>query len=125
KRNDQWLAELPGGVTPLIDVGIPRSPDDGVEAKFIWTATLFIRTVPRRPKDQWQRAMTPDHIQVRGRETLFTPIARGGDNGLMFADHVLEFLDHLDGDVVFGIAEIDERTHVGASLRNDDLARPV
>ena len=67
--------------------------------------------------------MTPDHIQVRGRKILFTPVARGGDDGLMFSDHVLEFLDHLECDFVFGVTEIYERTRVGAPLRKDDLDR--
>jgi len=56
---------------------------------------------------------------------LLTPIARRRDDRLMFADHLLEILDHLQRDVVFFVPKIHERAGVSAMFRNNDLDRAV
>ena len=56
--------------------------------------------------------MPRDDLEIARWETLLTPVAGGSDNGLMFPHHRLEILDRLEGDVVLGVAEIDE----GASV---------
>ena len=43
----------------------------------------------------------------------------------MFADHLLEILDHLQRDVVFFVPEIHERAGVSAMFRNNDFDRAV
>ena len=43
----------------------------------------------------------------------------------MFADHVFEVLDHLQGDVVFFVPEIHERSGVSAMLGDRDFDRAV
>ena len=56
---------------------------------------------------------------------MLAPIARGSDDGLMFADHRLEILDHFQPHVVFLVAEIHERAGVGAMLGNHNLNRTI
>jgi len=43
----------------------------------------------------------------------------------MFADHLLEVLDHLQRDIVFFVPEIHERAGVRTMLGNRDFDRAV
>ena len=39
----------------------------------------------------------------------------------MFPDHLLEILDHLQCNLVLGIAEVDERAGINATLGNSNF----
>ena len=123
--HDHRLAKFARGIAPLVDVGVPLAGDDFIQAEFVRPAILGVRPVPRRPEDERHRAVPPDHIQIPGRETLFSPVTRGSNDRLVFADHRFELLDHLEGHVVFRVSEIHERAGVSAVGREQDLHRCV
>ena len=56
---------------------------------------------------------------------MLPPVTRRRNDRLMFADHLLEILDHLQRDVVFFLAEIDKRARVRAAFGNDNFDRTV
>src|SRR5260370_11361156 len=108
-------------VGPLVDVSIPRPGNDLVQIKLARPAIFFIGFVPRRPENERQRTVSPNDIQIVRRETLLAPIARGSNDGLMFADHCLEILDHFQRHVIFLVTEIHERAGVSAMFGNHNL----
>src|SRR5713101_978893 len=119
------MTECARRVGPLVDVIIPFSRDDVVEIEFVRSAILRVRFVPWRPKNERERTVPPNDIEICGREILLTPIARGGDNGLVFADHRLEIFNHFERDVVLLVAEIHKRAGVRAMRGDDDLNRTI
>src|SRR6266853_5400010 len=60
ESDDHWMGEFSRAIGPLVDVGVPFSSDDIVETKFVRTTILHVRFVPRRPKNERQRPMSPD-----------------------------------------------------------------
>src|SRR3954447_7761214 len=121
ERYDHRLAKSASRVRPVIDVTIPRAGEDGVETETIRSLFLFVRPIPWGPKNERERTVPPDHFQVGGGKTLFSPVAGGRDDGLMFPDHFFEVLDRLERDRVFRFAEIDERARVGTVLWKEHL----
>src|SRR5882762_9000444 len=81
--DDHRLAKRLGGICPVIDIFVPGASDDGIEIETVWTPVLLVRPVPRRPKNQRQRAMLPNDIQVFAWKILLAPVARRGNDGLM------------------------------------------
>src|SRR6476469_6026626 len=69
--------------------------------------------------------MPPDDVQVARRKTLFAPVTGRRDDGLVFADHVFEFLDRIERYFVFRVAEIHESAGVSAMLGKEDFDRSV
>ena len=123
--HDHRLAELARGIAPLVDVAVPFAGENFVQAEFVGPAVLRVGTIPRRPKNERQRAVPPDDIEIPRRETLFAPVTRRSNNRLVFAHHVLEFLDRLERHFIFRVAEIHERAGVGALGRQQDFYRRV
>src|SRR5207245_5154496 len=101
KHYDHWMTKIPRGVGPLVDVGVPLACEYLGQAKLVRPAIFLVRLVPWRPKNQWQRAVSPDHIEIIHGEILFSPITRRSDDPLMFSHHLLEVLDRLQRPVVF------------------------
>ncbi len=93
KDDDHRMSKLARGVRPLVDVAVPFPGDNVDQTETIRAVILLVRLVPGRPKKKRQRAMPPYEIEIRGRKILLTPVTRRSDNGLMFADHLLEVLD--------------------------------
>ena len=69
--------------------------------------------------------MPPDEVEIGGGKALFAPVAGGGDDRLVFADHLFEIFDLLDRHRVLVIAKVDIGARVGALLRDGKRHRAI
>ena len=119
------MTKVASGVRPFIDVEVPLPREDLSQAELVRSVVFLIRFVPGRPKHKRQRTVTPNDIEIVHRKILLSPIAGRRDDGLMFADHLLEIFDHLQGHVVLGVAKIHECPGVSAVLGDGYLNRTI
>ena len=115
------MAKLARRVGPFINVGVPLACEDLSQTELVRPVIFLIRLVPRRPKNERQRAVPPDNVEIVHGKILFSPVARRSDDRLVLAHHLLEILDRLQRDVVLRISEIHKRTRVSAVLGNHHL----
>ena len=115
------LAEFARPVSPHVDIGIMLALQDARQRILIGTLGFLVRTIPRRPKDQRQRAVARNDVDVVCGEGLLAPIAGGRDDGLFLTDHFFEVLDRLERDPVLAIAKVYVGAGVSALCRNDEF----
>src|SRR5262245_13801472 len=115
------MAEGARPISPVINVTIPIAGENRSQAESIGALPLLIRAVPGRPENQWQRPMTPDHAQIGGGKTLFTPVARRSDDRLVLANHLLKAFHRFECDRVLRFSKIDVGTGVNSILGKDDF----
>ncbi len=113
------MTKVPCAVRPFVDVCVPFPSKNLSQREFVGPVIFFIRFVPGGPKNKRQRAVPPDDVEIVHREILFSPVARGSDNRLVFADHLLEIFYCFQTDVILRIPEIHKRAGISAVLRND------
>src|SRR5207249_12240249 len=76
KSHNLRMTKRPRSISPLVDISVPFPSDDVVEIKLIGAAILFVGPVPRRPENERQGTVSPNHVQICRWETLLTPITR-------------------------------------------------
>jgi hypothetical protein len=113
------MTKVARSVGPFIDVGVPLACQNLSQIEFVRPVILLVWLVPWRPKNEWQRAVAPNDVEIVHGKILFSPITRRSNDGLVFAHHLLEVFDCLQRDIVFCVAKIHERAGVSAVLRNN------
>ena len=119
------MTKVPCAVRPFVDVCVPFPSKNLSQREFVWPVIFFIRFVPGRPKNKRQRAVPPDDVEIVHREILFTPVARRNNDRLVFADHLFEIFDRLQGHIVLLIAKIHKSARVNSVVGNNHLHRAV
>ncbi len=119
------MTKISSGVSPLVDVGVPFACKNLSQTELVRPVIFLVRLVPWRPKNQWQRTVPPNDIEIVHGKILLSPITRRSDDSLMFAHHLLEVLDCFQRYIVLFIAKVHESSGVSAMLGNHDLDRAI
>src|SRR6185295_15299727 len=100
EHDNHWMAKIPGGISPFIDVCIPFSRKNFSQTELVRAVIFLVGLVPRRPEYQRQRAVPPNDVEIAGSKILFSPVARRNDDSLVFPYHLFEILDRFERHVV-------------------------
>src|SRR5262245_51645002 len=118
------MTKIARGIGPFIDVRVPSAGKDLGQTELVRPVIFFIRLVPRRPKNKRHRTVPPNDVKIVHGKILFSPVTGRRDEGLMFANHLLEIIDCLESNVVFRVAKIHKRPRVRPMLRNTTSTGP-
>src|SRR5215831_14012004 len=125
KYDNHRMTKTSRSIRPHVDVRVPPAGKNFGQTEFVRRMILRIWLVPWGPKDQRQRTVPPNDVEITYWKILFSPITRRSDDSLVFAHHLLKILDCLEGHVILFVAKIHKRAGVCTSLGEHNFNRAI